>query len=84
MNILSVPGSAARVSPAVTPVQAIEPQTHDPRSSPLLEIDTKTNLPVPLHFPWLSRLPVELEKATRKLAPFGNQTDLGELLDAKV
>jgi hypothetical protein len=86
MNVNGIPSGAARSAQPVTPVQAGQPaqaETRDPRSSPLIEIDKKTNEPVPLKFPWLSRLSRELGQASQQPAPFGSSPELGDKLDAK-
>jgi hypothetical protein len=83
MSINGIPASS-RVAAPVTPVQASDAPARDPRASALIEIDKKTMQPVPLRFPWLSRLSTELEKAAGQPAPFGTNPDLGDRLDAKV
>jgi hypothetical protein len=83
MNVNGIVSGAVRSAPAVTPVQAVPTETRDPRSSPLVEIDKKTNAPVPLKFPWLSRLSRELEQASGQPAPFSAGPELGDSLDTK-
>jgi hypothetical protein len=86
MNVNGIPSGAARGAQPVTPAQAVPPaqaETRDPRSSPLIEIDKKTNEPVPLKFPWLSRLSRELGAASNQPAPFSAGPELGDQLDAK-
>jgi hypothetical protein len=86
MNVNGISSGPVRSAQPVTPVQAVQPvqtETRDPRSSPLMEIDKKTNAPVPLKFPWLSRLSRELEQASGQPAPFSAGPDLGETLDTK-
>ena len=86
MNVNGIPSGAARSAQPVTPVQAgqaVQTETRDPRSSPLIEIDKKTNEPVPLKFPWLSRLSRELSQASAQPAPFGSGPELGDTLDTK-
>jgi hypothetical protein len=68
---------------SVQSVQAVPTETRDPRASPLVEIDKKTQQPVPLRFPWLSRLSTELGQASKQPAPFGPSPELGDTLDAK-
>ena len=82
MNVNGFSGPARITSPAA-PVQPVDTQTRDPRSSPLVEIDKKTQLPVPLRFPWLSRLSRELEQASGTPAPFSPSPEIGDTLDTK-
>ena len=80
--IISGITSQVRISAPVAAVPAVEPVARELR--PLVEIDAKTRQPVPLRFPWLSRLSTELEKAAGQLAPFGKSSELGDRLDAQV
>ena len=82
MNITGI-ASIVRTSSATDTVPTVAPVARDPLA-PLVEIDSKTRQPVPLRFPWLSRLSTELEKASGQPAPFGNSSELGEKLDTKV
>ena len=82
MNITGI-SSSIRISSATDTVPTVAPIARDPLA-PLVEIDSKTRQPVPLRFPWLSRLSTELEKASGQPAPFGKSPELGEKLDAKV
>ena len=72
-----------RITLPVTPVQPVDTETRDARSSPLVEIDKKTQLPVPLRFPWLSRLSRELGEASGTPAPFSPTPEIGDTLDTK-
>lgn len=84
MSINGISG-ATRATLPVTPVQPAEATPREPRSlGSLIEIDAKTQLPVPLRFPWLSRLSTELEKAAGQPAPFGKNPELGDKVDTKV
>ena len=79
MSISGITGISRNAVP-VDPVPAVEPVAR----KPLVEIDAKTRQPVPLRFPWLSRLSTELEKAAGQPAPFGKNPELGDRLDTKV
>ena len=83
MNVNGISSGVVRSAQAVTPVQPVQTETRDPRSTPLIEIDKKTNAPVPLKFPWLSRLSRELEQASGQPAPFSAGPELGDTLDTK-
>ena len=84
MSINGISG-ATRATPPVTPVQPVEvtPRQERPPGS-LIEIDAKTQQPVPPRFPWLSRLSTELEKAAGQPAPFGKNPELGDQVNTKV
>ena len=82
MSISGISGNL-RISPSASSVPAVDPIPRDPLA-PLVQIDAKTQQPVPLRFPWLSRLSTELEKAAGQPAPFGNNPELGDRLDTKV
>ena len=43
--------------------------------------DPETNQPVPLRFPWLTRLSIDLERAARRSAPYGTASVLGNRID---
>jgi hypothetical protein len=75
MNVNGIPSGAVRSTQPVVPTSSVQGETRDPRSTPLIEIDKKTNAPVPLKFPWLSRLSRELEQASGP--------ELGDTLDTK-
>ena len=83
MNVNGISSGVVRSAQPVTPVQPVQTETRDPRSTPLIEIDKKTNAPVPLKFPWLSRLSRELEQASGQPAPFNAGPELGDTLDTK-
>ncbi len=83
MNVNGISSGAVRSAQPVAPTQPVQAETRDPRSSPLIEIDKKTNAPVPLKFPWLSRLSRELEQASGQPAPFSAGPELGDQLDTK-
>ena len=53
-------------------------------SVPAVEIDKITHLPVPLRFPWLSRLSTELEPVAKQKPTFPSAPQLGEKLDQAV
>ena len=44
-------------------------------------VDAITNLPVPLRFPWLSRLATQLEPAAKQKPTFPSAPQLGDNLD---
>ncbi len=48
------------------------------------EIDKSTGEPVAPHFPWLSRLTAQLEKASNRPSPYGSTVPLGENVDKKI
>jgi hypothetical protein len=83
MTVHGISG-APRATLAVTPVQPVEAAPREPRPGSLIEIDEKTQQPVPPRFPWLSRLATELEKAAGQPAPFGKNPELGDQVDTKV
>jgi len=83
MNVNGITPGAARSTLPVTPSSSVQAETRDPRASPLVEIDKKTNEPVPLKFPWLSRLSRELQQASGQTAPFAAGPELGDQLDTK-
>jgi hypothetical protein len=83
MNVNGIPSGAVRSTQPVAPTLSVQGETRDPRSTPLIEIDKKTNAPVPLKFPWLSRLSRELEQASGQPAPFSAGPELGDTLDTK-
>jgi hypothetical protein len=84
MSIHGISG-ATRATLPVNPVQPAEPAAAEPRPpASLIEIDAKTRQPVPLRFPWLSRLSTELEKAAGQPAPFGKNPELGDQVNTKV
>lgn len=81
MNITSVAGTGrTAVADAETPVAAV-------KASPGLravQIDHATQQPVPLRFPWLSRLSHQLESATGQRPAFEPAPVLGDHLDRSV
>ena len=83
MNVSGISSGAVRSAQPVAPTPAVQTETRDPRSTPLIVIDKKTNEPVPLKFPWLSRLSRELEQASGQPAPFSAGPELGDTLDTK-
>jgi hypothetical protein len=84
MNVNGVSG-APRIAPPVTPVQPVDGAAREPRANTsLIEIDSKTQLPVLPRFPWLSRLSAQLSEASGQPAPFGRNPDLGDRVDEKV
>jgi hypothetical protein len=83
MNVNGITSGAVRSAPPVTPTTSGQAETRDPRATPLIEIDKKTNEPVPLKFPWLSRLSRELGQASGQPPPFNAGPELGDQLDTK-
>ena len=85
MNVNGVSG-ATRIAPAL-PADA-PPTDAQPRaaraSDSLVQIDSKTQLPVLPRFPWLSRLSAQLSAAAGQPAPFGKNPDLGDRVDERV
>jgi hypothetical protein len=85
MNVNGMSPGAPRGVAAAAPVQPVttaQAETRDPRTTPLIEIDKKTQQPVPLRFPWLSRLSTELGQASGQPVPF-NSPELGDTLDTR-
>jgi hypothetical protein len=85
MNVNGISSGAPRSVAAAAPVQpvpAVPAETRDPRAPPLIEIDKKTQLPVPLRFPWLSRLSTELGQASGQPVPFASP-EIGDTLDTR-
>ena len=85
MNVNGIPPGAPRSVVAAAPVQAVQPvaaETRDSRLTPLVEIDKKTQQPVPLRFPWLSRLSNELGQASGQPVPFSSP-EIGDTLDTR-
>ena len=80
MNIPSIPG-IGRVS--TIGAGAPGPATPDRASPavPAVEIDAVTLQPVPLRFPWLSRLSQQLESAARQRPAFPAAPVLGDNVD---
>lgn len=84
MNVNGASG-VPRIAPPVTPVQPADVQPREPRASDtLIQIDSKTQLPVLPRFPWLSRLSAQLSEASGQPAPFGKNPDLGDRVDERV
>ncbi len=50
----------------------------------LVEIDRVTHLPMPLRFPWLSRLTEQLEPVAKQKPTFPSAPQLGDTLDQAV
>ena len=78
MNITSVAGAGRRATAGTeTPVAAVEasPAIHD------VQIDHATQQPVPLRYPWLSRLSQQLESATGQRPAFEPAPVLGDHVD---
>ena len=84
MSISSVNG-AGRVSLQVadSPAGKTDSSANNPTamSATLMEFDEKTHQPVPLRFPWLSRLSAELEPVAPQKPSFPSAPQLGENLD---
>jgi hypothetical protein len=86
MNVNGITSGAVRSAQPVTSATSatsVQAETRDPRATPLIEIDKKTNEPVPLKFPWLSRLSRELGQASGHPVPFNAGPELGDQLDTK-
>jgi hypothetical protein len=85
MNVNGISSGAPRSAATTAPIEAVQAdprETRDSRSSPLVEIDKKTQRPVPLRFPWLSRLSTELGQASGQPVPFASPA-LGDTLDTR-
>ena len=83
---ISVHG-VARVSSQPAETHASNTDTPAARASgsvPPVEIDQVTHLPVPLRFPWLSRLSTQLEPVAKQKPTFPSAPQLGEKLDQAV
>ena len=76
----SLPATTSRTSDSSTAPKR-EAQPAAPESLSLVQIDEKTQQPIPPRFPWLSRLSRELEPASRQPSPYGSVPLLGEKLD---
>jgi hypothetical protein len=48
------------------------------------QTDQAASQPVVLHFPWLSRVTMQLEKASNQTSPYGATVPLGENVNKKV
>ena len=88
MTLSAVGGVNAAISPS--PVSPVAPAsatsdtaTRSAGAGPHGEDDKVTQQPVPLRFPWLSRLSTELEQASGKPAPFSPAPVLGDHLDSQ-
>ncbi len=74
-----LPATSSRTADAAAPKRETESAARDTLS--LVEIDAKTQQPIPPRFPWLSRLSRELEPASKQPSPYGSLPILGEKLD---
>ena len=81
MSVSNVTGVGRVVLPATAsrPSEAAVPQASE--ASALVQVDEATNQPIPLRYPWLSRLTRELEPASKQPSPYGTVPILGEKLD---
>ena len=80
MSVSNVTG-VGRVGLPTTASRPSEAPAPSPEPVSIVEIDEKTNQPIPPRFPWLSRLQRELEPASKQPSPYGSMPILGEKLD---
>jgi hypothetical protein len=73
--------SAGPVVPATSDTPAAPTPARQAGLAPLVEIDERTQLPVPPRFPWLSRLSQQLESAAPQRPAFPSAPVLGDHLD---
>lgn len=85
MSVNNVTGVGRVVLPATPgrPSDQSSSQAPQARSDTgsLVQLDEKTQQPIPPRFPWLSRLARELEPASKQPSPYGSVPLLGEKLD---
>lgn len=80
MSVSNVTG-VGRAALPTTASRSSETTTPQPEPISVVQIDEKTNQPIPPRFPWLSRLQRELEPASKQPSPYGSMPILGEKLD---
>lgn len=83
---MSIPGVTAttRIAPTVADTPTATDAVRQNGTSPEVEIDQVTQLPMPPRFPWLSRLSQQLEHAARQKPAFAPAPVLGDNLDRQV
>jgi len=81
MSVNNVSGVGRVVPTAATSRPSDNANPRPSEMGSLVEVDEKTNQPVPPRFPWLSRLARELEPASKQPSPYGSVPILGEQLD---
>ncbi|MBS0447537.1 MAG: hypothetical protein JSR59_16470 [Proteobacteria bacterium] len=85
MNVNGI-SSATSISNQIVPAHAPVQTARAPEEASASEsqVDKSTGQPVALRFPWLSRLTMQLEKASNRPSPYGATQPLGENIDKKI
>ena len=80
MSVSSI-GGLARISTATPESQSSATSARDTSAVPDGQIDQLTQQPLPPRFPWLSRLSMQLESASKQRASFTPSPPLGDHVD---
>ena len=83
MNLPSIAGlGRVAASTEGAPASSVSSVSARPAAdAPAVEVDQVSRQPVPLRFPWLSRLSQQLEAAARQRQSFAPAPQLGDHLD---
>ena len=81
INGITGPSNVARAAPVNADTAVSSAAVSTAKTSPAAEVDKLTNQPLPMRFPWLSRLSHELEAASKQRPPFESAPVLGDHLN---
>ena len=86
MNLPSIAGlgrvaASTEGAPASSASSVSSVSARPAADAPAVEVDQVSRQPVPLRFPWLSRLSQQLEAAARQRQSFAPAPQLGDHLD---